>query len=290
MNVPNFSVGLIGAGIGESLSPALHLAEAERLGVNYDYQLFDLDHLASDTAETLRTARELGLQGVNVTHPGKQAVITELDELSEDARQIGAVNTVLFTEAGAVGHNTDAYGFGELARRSLSEEATRRVVQCGAGGAGAAVAHAQLSGGVEHLDIVDVDERRAHLLVQDLKHRFGADRVDVHPWGRAANLVAEADGFVNATPMGMAAHPGVPIDPSVITDRHWVIDIVYMPVETELMRAAQRRGARVTGGAGMTAFQAAAALELFTGVQPDRERMLVHVHELVAEKLRNQTS
>jgi shikimate dehydrogenase len=281
-----FLVGLVGAGIQESLSPTLHHTEARKLGLQYHYRIIDLDSLPADTepAEIMRAAQLLGFAGLNITHPAKQSIIGHLDGLAPEAEAIGAVNTVVFGPDGAIGHNTDAYGFAELARRALVNERRDRVVQFGAGGAGSAVAYAQLQASTGRLDIVDIDIVRAQTLVDRLAARFGADRVG---WGAPEtlrDLVGAANGFVNATPMGMAAHPGSPVPDGVISERHWVIDIVYMPLRTRLMVDAEALGARVTGGSAMTAFQAAQAFALFTGVQPDPLRMLAHMNEEVAAK------
>jgi shikimate dehydrogenase len=285
---PTFQLGLIGEGIQESMSPALHEAEGEHHGMRIDYDLIDLDLIAAepdDVGDLVRAARTLGFKGLNITHPVKQRVIEHLDELSDEARNIGAVNTVVIDGERLIGHNTDAYGFFELSRRALVNEKTDNVVQFGAGGAGSAVAYANLQGPTGVLHLVDIDFGRSEALAASLAKHFGDDRVRAARVEEIPNLIADADGFVNATPMGMAGFPGTPIDTALLTDKHWVMDIVYFPLETQLMAEAAARGARVTGGTGMTAFQAAMAFELFTGLKPNPERMLAHINELVRERL-----
>jgi shikimate dehydrogenase len=285
---PIFQLGLIGEGIQESMSPALYEVEGEHHGMRVDYDIIDLDEIAAGpehVGDLVRAARTLGWKGMNITHPVKQRVIAELDELSDEARNIGAVNTVVIEDGRLIGHNTDAYGFFELARRALVNEKTDNVVQFGAGGAGSAVAYAQLQGPVGVLHLVDIDFARSQALVDSLAVHFGADRVKAARVEDIPSLIADANGFVNATPMGMAGFPGTAIDTSLLTDKHWVIDIVYFPLETQLMKEAAARGARVTGGVGMTAFQAAKAFNLYTGLEPDSERMLSHINELVRAKL-----
>ncbi|MEU4222506.1 shikimate dehydrogenase, partial [Actinoplanes sp. NPDC026623] len=159
-----FVVGLIGAGIGSSLSPPLHEREADDQGLRYIYQLIDIAALglaAADVGELVRTARQLGFRGLNVTHPCKQEVLGHLDELSPEAAELGAVNTVVFTGGRSVGHNTDRHGFAESFRLGLPGAATGRVVLIGAGGAGAAVAHAMARRGAGHLTVVDAERDRA---------------------------------------------------------------------------------------------------------------------------------
>ncbi|WP_191298884.1 shikimate dehydrogenase [Lentzea cavernae] len=275
----HYLIGLVGSGIGPSLSPALHEREAAELGLRYTYRLLDLDELGQPVGEVLAAARAEGFHGLNITHPGKQAVLAHLDDLVPEAAALGAVNTVVFDGGKAVGHNTDATGFARSVRRGLPGARMQDVVLLGAGGAGAAVGHALLSLGTGRLGVHDVDPERAEGLVAALKHRFGADRaVTCGP-----DAVRTADGLVHATPTGMAAHPGLPIDESVLREDLWVADIVYRPLETALLAAARARGCRVLHGGGMVVLQAAESLRLFTGVEPDAARMLAHFEELEGE-------
>jgi shikimate dehydrogenase len=278
-----FLVGLVGSGIGPSLTPPMHEREADALGVRYLYRRLDLDELGlppTAVGDLVASAKAVGYDGLNVTHPCKQLVIDHLDELSPDAEALGAVNTVVFRDGRAVGHNTDWSGFARSFDRQLSDVRLDRVVLLGAGGAGAAVGHALLTLGAG-LTVLDVDGGRAAELASSLAGRFGAGRVA----GRAADVVAEevagADGLVHATPTGMAAHPGLPLDEALLRPDLWVADIVYRPLETELVRTARARGCRVMDGGGMAVFQAVDAFRLFTGLEPDADRMLAHFTTLV---------
>ena len=275
-------VGLIGSGIQASRTPAMHEREGAAQGLAYVYKIIDLDTLRLSAAalpELLTAARRFGFAGLNITHPCKQAVIPLLDDLSPDARALGAVNTVVFGRDGrAVGHNTDWSGFAEAFRRTLPDVARRRVLQFGAGGAGAAVAHALLTLGVDELSLVDTDRGRSERLAQDLCGRFGAGRA------RAADDVARAvragDGIVNTTPLGMAKYPGMPLARELLRPELWVADIVYFPLETELLARARALGCRTMGGGGMAVFQAADAFRLFSGLKPDPERMIRHFESM----------
>jgi shikimate dehydrogenase len=272
--------GLIGAGIGDSLSPALHEREAACLGLDYDYRLFDLDELGRAPEEVgalVREAHELGLHGLNVTHPCKQLVVPELDALAPEAEELDAVNTIVLAGGSLTGHNTDTSGFREAFERGLPAAATRRVVLVGAGGAGAAVGHAMLRLGARRLTVVDVDAGRATALAR----RFGAETGDPDALG---DLLARADGLIHATPTGMAAYPGTAVPLDALHPGLWVAEVVYVPVETELLLGARERGCRTLSGAAMVALQAAGSMELFSGARPDRDRMLRHVDALVAER------
>lgn len=269
--------GLIGAGIQASRTPALHEREGDAQGLRYLYRLIDLDALGLSVAalpELLTAAQRMGFTGLNVTYPCKQAIIPLLDGLSEEAAGIGAVNTVVLHDGKRIGHNTDALGFGEGFRRGLPDTARHRVVQMGAGGAGAAVAHALLSQGVEELTLFEVDPARAQGLVDNLAQRFGPGRARVGTDLPAA--MAAADGLVNTTPMGMAKLPGTPVPAELLRPALWVAEIVYFPLETQLLRDARALGCRTLDGSVMAVFQAVKAFELFSGRQADAGRMLRH--------------
>ncbi|PZG15432.1 shikimate dehydrogenase [Nonomuraea aridisoli] len=278
----SFLVGLIGAGIGPSLSPPLHEQEAAHHGLAYVYRLLETDRLGLDVGDLVRTARRFGYDGLNITHPCKQSVIPHLDDLSPDARMLGAVNTVVFEGERAVGHNTDWTGFAESFARGLPDAPTRRVVQLGAGGAGAAVAHALLTLGADRVTVVDAVPERAEALAGELCGRFGDGRARPAAAAELPELLARADGLAHATPTGMAHHPGLPLPARLLRPDLWVADIVYRPLETELLRQARAMGCRTLDGGGMVVFQAAHAFRLFTGREPDPERMLAHLTDLVA--------
>ena len=281
----SFLVGLVGSGIGPSLTPPLHEREADELGIRYLYRRLDLDDLRlprESIGDILAAARLTGFDGLNVTHPCKQLVLAHLDELSPDAEALGAVNTVVLRDGRAVGHNTDWSGFARAFDRGLRDAALDRVVLLGAGGAGAAVAHALLTLGTVRLTVLDVDPRRARALAAALCERFGPARATGEDLSGVAAHVAAADGLVHATPTGMAAHPGLPIPAELLRGDLWVADIVYRPLETALVRAARAAGCRVLDGGGMAVFQAVDAFRLFTGIEPDADRMLAHFAGLVA--------
>ncbi|MEV7139659.1 shikimate dehydrogenase [Streptomyces tauricus] len=280
----SYLVGLIGAGIGPSLSPPLHEREADRQGLRYLYRLIDIDVLGvapEAVGDLVRAARDLGFDGLNITHPCKQLVIEHLDGLAPQAEALGAVNTVVFDEGGrAIGHNTDVTGFAASFARGLPDARLERVVQLGAGGAGAAVAHALLTLGAGSVIVVDALPDRAASLAAGLNRQFGAGRADAGGPERLAALLAGADGVVHATPTGMAAHPGLPFAVELLRPSLWVAEVVYRPLETELLRVARGVGCAVLDGGGMAVFQAADAFRLFTGREADASRMLVDISEL----------
>ncbi|WP_292473446.1 shikimate dehydrogenase [Mesorhizobium sp.] len=281
MHDKKFLVGLIGADIQMSKSPALHETEGRRQGLDYRYELLDFAERglpASALPDLLDEEEQRGFAGSNITHPCKQTVIAHLNRLSEDAKMLGAVNTVVFRNGERIGHNTDWYGFYENFQRGLPDVAKSHAVLLGAGGAGVAVAHAAIKLGIERLSIFDQDAKRAETLARQLNDRFLRDCARATT--NVGSALRSADGLIHATPTGMKSHPGLPIDPEWLLPRHWVADIVYMPLVTELLALAERKGCRTLRGGGMTVYQAAAAFELFTGIAPDAERMSRHFMDL----------
>ena len=278
---PSVLVGLVGAGIQASRTPRLHEREGACQGLRYVYKLIDLEMLgldASALSEILAAAQRFGFAGLNVTHPCKQAIIPLLDELSPDAAALGAVNTVVLREGRRVGYNTDWSGFAESFRRDLPDVHIDCVVQFGAGGAGAAVAHALLTHGAGEVVLIDTHEERAQELATSLNVRFGAGRASASL--DPASALMNADGVVNTTPLGMAKYPGMALPGDLLRPDLWVADVVYFPLETELLRRARARGCRTMSGGGMAVFQAVDAFRLFTGKEPDAARMLRHFEEM----------
>ncbi|WP_308067627.1 shikimate dehydrogenase [Microbacterium sp. MEC084] len=285
MDAHAYLVGLVGTGVTPSLTPPMHMAEAAALGIPYVYRPIDMSVLrleAGDIGEILDWAERLGFDALNITHPCKQLVIPHLDHVDPVAAALGAVNTVLLGPEGRRGWNTDTTGFERAFVNGMPDAPRRNVVQLGAGGAGSAVADALTRVGTEHLTIVDLDPARAASLAEDVRERRGTDVVPGDP-ADLPSLLAAADGVVHCTPVGMAEHPGLPFDAAHLRPSLWVADIVYRPLETELLAAARAAGCRTLDGGRMAVGQAVDAFELITGVHPDADRMNRHFHRLVNE-------
>lgn len=277
-------VGLIGAGIQLSLTPAMQEEEARHHGLRLHYQLIDLDLTPGSLAQLpalLTAARIMGFAGLNITYPCKQAVIPLLDELSPQARAMGAVNTVVIRDGRLVGHNTDGPGWAWGLRRALPGADLACVVLLGAGGAGSAIAEAVLGLGAAQLRLVDTDAARARALADALNTRHG-NRVVAQP--DAARALEGATGLVHATPTGMAKLPGLPIPAELLHPSLWVSEIVYFPIETELLKAARAMGCATMDGGAMAVGQAVGAFGLFTGLEADADRMDRHFRRLLAAR------
>jgi shikimate dehydrogenase len=274
-------VGLIGSGIQQSLTPALHMEEGGEQGLDYHYELFDLDRINGGPgalSTLLGEAQARGFAGLNITHPCKQSILPLLDALSDDAKALGAVNTVVFNDGRRVGHNTDWWGFAESFKLGLHDAALSRVVQLGAGGAGAAVGYAMLKLGAQRLEIFDIDPTRMSALVASLSALFPDRQIDAVRDLRVA--MAEADGLVHATTTGMSKSPGMPLPADMLRPAQWVVEIIYFPLQTQLLKAARGIGCRTLDGGGMAIYQAVGAFRLFTGIAPDEQRMARHFDQL----------
>jgi shikimate dehydrogenase len=282
--------GLIGSGIRKSLTPAMHEKEARHQGLSLHYQLIDLDTTNSGVEALpalMQAIRTIGFTGLNITYPCKQAVIPLLDELSEDAQAMGAVNTVVNRGGRLIGYNTDWSGWGTAFQRALPDADLSRVVQLGAGGAGAAVAHALMRMETKRLVVVDREAERAVALAEELNRLYGEGRVAAATDVSVA--IDQATGLVHCTPTGMDKLPGLPLPEALLHPDLWVSEIVYFPIETALLKAARRIGCKTVDGGGMATWQAVHAFKLFTGLEPDAVRMEAYFRKLLADRERQDT-
>jgi shikimate dehydrogenase len=278
-------IGLIGSGIGRSLTPAMHEEEARHHGLVLYDQLIDLgrEQVGVEALPSLlRAMRTIGFAGFNVTHPCKQAILPLLDELSDEARAIGAVNTVAVRDGRFIGHNTDGSGWVWAFRRALPEAELSRVVLLGAGGAGAAIGHGLLVLGVQALSIVDTEPARAAALASRLNRIHGGERAECDT--DVGSALQGACGLVHATPTGTDHRPGLPLPAALLRRELWVSEIVYFPMETAFLKAARAAGCAAIDGGGMAIGQALGAFRLFTGREADATRVERHFRRLVAER------
>ncbi|MGI9824918.1 shikimate dehydrogenase [Agromyces sp. Marseille-Q5079] len=285
--VPNgpFLVGLIGEGITASLTPAMHEVEAREMGLDYEYRILDLIELgrpATDVGAILADARSAGFSAMNITHPCKQLVLDLVDELDTDAAHLGAVNLVVLADDRLVGYNTDWMGYRDGLTTGLPDASLERVLQIGCGGAGAATAYALLAAGTERLELSDVDETRTEDLAARMRAHFPAQHIVTLKRDELSEAIPRASGVVHATPLGMLHHPGIAFDVELLREGAWVSDVVYRPLETELVRRAAERGHPVLDGGRMAVGQACASLRIITGLAPDRDRMERHFRALVS--------
>lgn len=256
-------LGVIGDPIAHSKSPAMHNAALRELGLEGEYVAIYVT--PQRLGDMIRSVREDGYRGINVTIPHKENVMPYLDELGEDARRIGAVNTIVNENGRLIGRNTDGIGY----VRSLKEEAAaeltgRRIVVIGAGGAARGIVHALAAEAPDRITLLNRTTQRAEELAREW-----SDLIDLValPADRAAQALEGADLVINTTSVGMHPHvDGLPFDPALLRGTEIVSDLIYNPLETRLLRLARERGCRTHGGLGMFVYQGAYALEYWTGV------------------------
>lgn len=279
-----YRVALLGNGIKPSLSPALHMAEARRLGLDYEYRTVDLGARREvDLGAELQRLEDAGFDAANVTHPFKQAVLEHVAHLSPVVRRLGSANLVLLGDGRRTAHNTDVTGFraaleGFLGDRRIGDRRSGgTVLQIGAGGAGLATASALIDLGFDPVVVHDVVPAAVEAMVDRFPGALRGSGGSLDAW------LPRADGVVHVTPVGMAEHPGVAFDVDRLGPGAWVAEVVYRPLETELLRRARARGLPTLDGGGMAVGQAVESLRLITGLEPDVDRMHAHFNQLVRE-------
>ena len=260
------SVGLIGYPLGHSISPAFQQPAFDRLGLAVSYGMWEVEPggLAA-LVQKIRTSPDM--LGANVTIPYKQDVIPLLDELDPIAAKMGAVNTIVKTEQGLKGYNTDAPGF----LRSLKDQAGfdpqgKKALVIGAGGVSRAVCFILIRAGLAALSLFDIESAQAQGLATELEFA-NLTVLDSQEGGDWQEAVARADLVVNCTPLGMLHSPmeqASPVEGHLIRPGCMVADVVYNPPVTPLMKLADKAGARSLGGLGMLVYQGALSFELWT--------------------------
>jgi shikimate dehydrogenase len=256
--------GLIGDPVMHSMSPLMHNAAFEKLGLNFKYLCFRVEK--KKLKEAIQSMRALNIAGFNVTVPHKQEVMKHLDEIDAVAKKIGAVNTIVNKKGKLTGFNTDWKGLVK-AIEEHTEIKDKKIVIVGAGGTGRAIAFGILKRG-GNLTILNRTIEKARELAKELGCKFGGlDLLDT----------IKADFLINSTLVGMHPH----IDESIATKEQLknfkiVVDVVYNPFETELLKLAKKTGCLTISGLKMLVFQGAESFELWTGMKPDT-KLMFHV-------------
>ncbi|SDX88863.1 shikimate dehydrogenase [Citreimonas salinaria] len=262
--------GVIGSPVAHSRSPVLHGHWLRRYGLKGHYVPLDI---AEDRLEVmLRVLPELGFVGVNVTIPHKERVLALADLVSDRASLIGAANTLIFRPDGKIyADNTDGYGFVENLRQSVPDwrPAAGPATVFGAGGAARAVVVSLLDAGVPEIRVTN----RTRLRAEMLRENFG-NRVQVHDWVKAGNLLEDSALVVNTTSLGMTGKPEMRVPLDGMKPGCVVNDLVYAPLETRLLRVARERGCRAVDGLGMLLHQAVPGFERWFGQRPDVDAAL----------------
>ena len=257
--------GVIGTPIAHSRSPRLHQHWLRRYGIPGYY--IPMDVASDDLEAALETLPKLGFVGLNVTIPHKERVLALADAVSDRAALIGAANTILFRNDGKVhADNTDGYGFTESLRQGAPDWSPKSgpAAVIGAGGAARAIVTALIDAGVPEIRISNRTKSRAETLRQE----FGV-KIKVYDWVQAGNMFEGATTVVNTSSLGMQGKPPLRIPLDGIEKTAVVTDLVYAPLETELLAYARSIGCRAVDGLGMLLHQAAPGFERWFGVRPE---------------------
>ncbi|PCI33103.1 MAG: shikimate dehydrogenase [Alphaproteobacteria bacterium] len=262
--------GVVGWPISHSLSPRLHGFWLKKYGISGDYQAYAVQ--PEDLGEFLKKMPEQGISGLNLTVPHKEIVFPFLDDVDETARRIGAVNVVSLRDGRLHGTNTDGYGFLTNLKDNAPawSAASGPVVVIGAGGAARAAIVSLLDEGVSEIRLINRTRTRADQLAEV----FDDPRLVVCDWEKRSANLSGAALLVNTTILGMKGQPPLDIDLMALPPSAVVYDIVYNPLETDLLQAARARGNPVVDGLGMLLYQAAPAFEAWFGQRPEVDKIL----------------
>jgi len=252
---------VIGFPVAQSLSPLMHKYWMQQCGIEGDYEAIEVAPV--DLADFVNQAKHGGLAGFNITVPHKTAILPLLDKIAPLAKQMGAVNTVKISEDGTLsGFNTDGIGLVKHLKTSVVAYGfDRPALILGAGGAARAAAIGLLTENVPLVMITNRTREKAETIAQDI----GRGRMTVLDWDNRADAVAAAGLIVNTTTLGMIGEPPLALDLSSAANDTVVYDIVYKPLETDLLKAAHTRGLTTVDGLGMLVHQGAAAFKIWFG-------------------------
>jgi shikimate dehydrogenase len=278
-------VGLIGHPISHSFSPFIHNTAFEILNLNFKYLVFDVP--PENLKEAIRGIPALGIIGVNITIPHKEAVLELLDNVSPETRIIGAVNTIVNENGNLTGYNTDVFGFTEPLKRFKNEVANSPVLIFGAGGAARAVIYSLITNfQPEKIIISNRNLSRAQLLVEHFSQILGYREFEVRELfiPDMESDVKSARLIINATPIGMYPKSDETLiqNPELFHKGQIIYDVVYNPQETVMLKIAKSRGARIISGIDMLIFQAAKSFELWTGF----DMPLSEIRKMLIQKIR----
>ena len=256
--------GVIGHPIEHSMSPPMHNNAYKQLNMDYVYVAFHVQ--PEDIEKLITSAKTLGICGLNVTIPHKTTIIPYLDEIDETAKKIGAVNTIQFKDNKAKGYNTDGIG----AIKSIQEYTTlqdKNILILGAGGASKAISFTLINENINSLTIANRTKENAEQLIENIKKQTNFTKIQYHTINDVDEIIEDMDIIINTTPIGMYPHHEVkpPIKTDNINKNHIVMDIIYNPLETQLLKQSKENGAQTINGTSMLINQGLVSFEIFTG-------------------------
>lgn len=269
--------GIIGYPVEHTLSPAMQNAAFNKVGLNWKYLPFNVP--PEEVKEALLGLAVCGCRGLNVTMPHKQDVFNLVDSVEESARLLGMVNTVEFVGSKLVGHNTDGLGFlKSLKVEGSFDPAGKACLIIGAGGVGQSIALSLASSGAAEIKVLNRTPEKAENIVVQINEQFSGCEGSIGDIENPAELV-DYDLIVNATSVGMEANPGLPVTLDALESWQIVYDVIYRPSETDFLKEAKDKGAKVINGTGMLLNQGAEAFSIWTGLHAPIEKMAAALEE-----------
>ncbi|MBR0471458.1 MAG: shikimate dehydrogenase [Methanosphaera sp.] len=262
--------GVIGHPIEHSMSPPMHNNAYKQLNMDYVYVAF---HVQPENIENLiNSSKTLDIKGLNVTIPHKTTIIPYLDEIDETAEKIGAVNTIQFKNGIAKGYNTDGIG----AIKSIQEHTTlkdKNILIIGAGGASKAISFTLINENINSLTIANRSQNNAENLINNIKKQTEFTNINYQQINNVDEILNQTDIIINTTPIGM--YPNHQVKPPIKTDninnKHVIMDIIYNPLETQLLKQAKEKGATTINGTSMLINQGLESFKIFTGKEATYE-------------------
>ena len=270
-------IGLIGNNISSSNAPDIHIRLAKIFQIPLEYLLFDLkDKEENYFAGLLEELRVAEFKGVNITFPFKEKVIKHVDIISENSRNVGSANTLIFRKK-ITAQNTDYTGFLKTYNFHFGKNTPGTILVLGAGGVSRAVTFALASLGVEKIFLIDKDKLKADSLSRDLS-LLNINCV-VTKLDQIEKIISKFDGIINCTPVGHYDFPGCPLGNLIPNKKQWIFDAVYTPAKTNFIKKGEQVGAKIISGIDLFIFQAIDAFLYFTDKKNDHN-LTNHIHKL----------
>ena len=262
--------GVIGHPIEHSFSPPMHNNAYKLMNMDYKYVPFHVE--VENLKHVITSAKTLNIKGLNVTIPHKTTIIPYLDEIDETAEKIGAVNTINFKDGIAKGYNTDGIG-AIVSIEKYTSLKDKNIMIIGAGGASKAITFTLLNKNITQLIVANRSKDNAQKLITNLKNQTNFENIDFINIKKTDNVIDDVDIIINTTPIGMYPKDEVapPIKTDKISSKHTVMDIIYNPLETQLLKQSKKQGATTIPGTHMLINQGIKAFEIFTGKTPSYE-------------------
>ena len=271
-------IALIGNNISSSNAPDIHIRLAKIFQIPLEYLLFDLkDKEENYFVVLLEELRVAGFKGVNITFPFKEKVIKHVDIISENSRNVGSANTLIFRKK-ITAQNTDYTGFLKTYNFHFGKNTPGTILVLGAGGVSRAVTFALAYLGVEKIFLIDKDKLKADSLSSDLS-LLNINCVVTKP-DQIEKIISSFDGIINCTPVGHYDFPGCPLGNLMPNKKQWIFDVVYTPAKTNFINKGERVGAKIISGIDLFIFQAIDAFLYFTENKENNHNFTNHIHKL----------